>query len=42
MEREPGMLVEVDNLRREMQQTLNITASQLVERGFEAQKREFN
>jgi hypothetical protein len=42
MEREPGMLVEVDNLRHEMQQTLDITTSQLVERGFEAHKRELN
>jgi hypothetical protein len=40
MEREPSMLVEVDNLRHEMQQTLDMTASQLVERGFEAQKHE--
>jgi hypothetical protein len=42
MEREPGMLVEVDNLRHEMQQTLDMTAWQLVAHGFEAQKRELN
>jgi hypothetical protein len=36
------MLVEVDNLRHEMQQTLDISASQLVERSFEVQKRELN